>query len=495
MKLILLSLVIAILVPVASLFINPTHVSALTNCDVSAADLAIVPEEVELLRLINEYRTQNGLGTLAISPSLQRASSFISRDMATSPYYFSHTDRYGRTPGTRMTECGFDNPYTWRGENLAAGQGTPEDAMIAWKGSPGHNALMLDPKYVAIGIGFVRNPSAPYVSYWSLDVASDFGFTENPNPSPSPIIIPPSPASSPIVASAAPSPSPTPTPPPTPIPSPAVTLAPPTIEVNVSCINLGYNGSGINFSWINPSSKVTSVNISSNPNFTTYFQKSVGTLLVSTTTAPSGFMNGGTKLALNPNTTYYVRLWNGTHSGSANFTVPACSQSSPTPTPPSNAPSSIPSLAPSPSPIVVSGCDFGANQLIGCIYDGTNFNSLIGATMAGPTLSVPVPDSTTALNINYDVNLPPGQTGNDTFSSRWKGNLTFKEGTYRFTAGSDDGVRVKIGGTLKLNKWVNRPYTEDSFNLTFPSSVTIPVEIEYYDNYGKANLKFYWVKI
>jgi uncharacterized protein YkwD len=147
----------------------------LTSCDVSAADLAITDDESNLLRLVNDYRASRGSGPLAFSPALNRSAAWMSRDMATYAYS-SHTDRLGRGAGTRMTECGFNNPFTWRAEVIAVSvsYATPEQALHGWQGSPPHNEGLLDPKYVAAGIGYVVDPTSQWGYYWTMDMASDF---------------------------------------------------------------------------------------------------------------------------------------------------------------------------------------------------------------------------------------------------------------------------------------------------------------------------------
>ena len=51
--------------------------------------------------------------------------------------------------------------YAWArlGENLAAGQQTPEDVVAAWLASPGHRATLLDPALTELGLG--RADSGP----------------------------------------------------------------------------------------------------------------------------------------------------------------------------------------------------------------------------------------------------------------------------------------------------------------------------------------------
>ncbi len=111
----------------------------------------------------------------------------------------------------------------------------------------------------------------------------------------------------------------------------------PAISLNTSCIPSGtttYSNSELTISWTNPvgGSPVSWVDISPDPGFTNSYHKDVsGT---TSTPAPIGF-NGyqgvsGALLA-QPNSIYYVRLFNGTHSNTSSFTIPSCPQPSPSP--------------------------------------------------------------------------------------------------------------------------------------------------------------------
>ena len=79
--------------------------AALTNCSV---DASLDSEELEFLRLINEHRRSSGLGPLAISDALTRASAWKSKDMADYDY-FSHDDTgaVSRTWVARIRDCGY----------------------------------------------------------------------------------------------------------------------------------------------------------------------------------------------------------------------------------------------------------------------------------------------------------------------------------------------------------------------------------------------------
>ena len=101
------------------------------------------PEELEFLELINDYRQQNGLGTLLLSDALSVSAehhdqdmarySFFAHDTAASSYY-----RVGSQPWDRMEEEGYKF-NTYKGENIAVGYETAEEAFLAWRRSPSHN--------------------------------------------------------------------------------------------------------------------------------------------------------------------------------------------------------------------------------------------------------------------------------------------------------------------------------------------------------------------
>ncbi|QYJ14528.1 hypothetical protein Rxycam_00324 [Rubrobacter xylanophilus DSM 9941] len=138
-------------------------------------------EELEVLRLINEYRQQNGLEPLLLSDTLSVAAERHSEDMAR--YSFFAHDTYassyypaGAEPWDRMAAEGYDY-NTYRGENIAVGYETAEAAFEAWRNSPSHNAAMLDGRYRVVGIGRLYDPSSAYGWYWT----TDFGAVVDPS--------------------------------------------------------------------------------------------------------------------------------------------------------------------------------------------------------------------------------------------------------------------------------------------------------------------------
>jgi uncharacterized protein YkwD len=139
------------------------------------------PEEQAMLRLLNGYRQQHGLVPLKVSPTLNAAAPWLSRDMATYSY-FSHTDRLGCSPDRRLTDCG-NSAYPAGGsaswaENIAAGAADAAHTFAQWQNSAVHNANLLKPDARVAGIGRAYQAASRYGWYWTLDVGTkdDSGF-------------------------------------------------------------------------------------------------------------------------------------------------------------------------------------------------------------------------------------------------------------------------------------------------------------------------------
>jgi uncharacterized protein YkwD len=128
-------------------------------------------EETEMLELINQHRADEGQAPLALSPTLTLSSRWLSRDMAAGNY-MSHHDRQGRNPFTRMNEFGYDFA-SWRGENIACGNGGAAATYSQWLHSPGHNANMLSPHYTVIGIARAYDENSRFHWYWTTDFGSN----------------------------------------------------------------------------------------------------------------------------------------------------------------------------------------------------------------------------------------------------------------------------------------------------------------------------------
>jgi uncharacterized protein YkwD len=102
-----------------------------------------------LVDLANNDRTQDGLGTLALSPLLVEAAQAKANDMAEKSY-FAHTSPQGIDPWFWFQQVGYKFDYA--GENLAVNFSDSGDVNNAWMNSPEHRANILDPHFTQIGI-------------------------------------------------------------------------------------------------------------------------------------------------------------------------------------------------------------------------------------------------------------------------------------------------------------------------------------------------------
>ncbi|MCK2238368.1 MULTISPECIES: CAP domain-containing protein [unclassified Crossiella] len=117
--------------------------------------------EQSVRELVDAERGKAGCAALRWDDRLARAADKHSADMATNDY-FSHTSQDGRSPSDRVKAEGY---HGGAGENIAAGQTTPESVMKTWMNSPGHRANILNCDYKSLGVGLHRGGS--YRFYWT----------------------------------------------------------------------------------------------------------------------------------------------------------------------------------------------------------------------------------------------------------------------------------------------------------------------------------------
>lgn len=106
----------------------------------------------EVIRLTNIERVKDGAAPLQYHAGLQSAAMVRAEEITRK---FSHTRPDGTTAETVLLDCGVSNGA---GENIAAGQKTPEAVVRAWMNSSGHRATMLNPNAKYIGVGVCKSP-------------------------------------------------------------------------------------------------------------------------------------------------------------------------------------------------------------------------------------------------------------------------------------------------------------------------------------------------
>jgi uncharacterized protein YkwD len=130
--------------------------------------------ESEVLALVNQHRAAGATcgGTpygpaaaLVMNAELRSAARGHSQDMATRDY-FSHTSLDGRTFDQRIRDAGYSGSFPL-GENIAAGQSTPEAVVSGWMGSPGHCTNIMSAGFRSIGVGYAFQSSSTYRHYWT----------------------------------------------------------------------------------------------------------------------------------------------------------------------------------------------------------------------------------------------------------------------------------------------------------------------------------------
>ena len=112
----------------------------------------------EVLRLVNIERRRVGLKSLKLSGSLNQSAAIRAREIQKK---FSHTRPNGSKCFTAIKIS-----YGYAGENIAAGQISPEQVVEGWMNSKGHRENILSRHFQYLGVGYYNNPNADYEHYW-----------------------------------------------------------------------------------------------------------------------------------------------------------------------------------------------------------------------------------------------------------------------------------------------------------------------------------------
>lgn len=101
----------------------------------------------QLKQLINQYRLNNKLDILMIDLELAKVSyshsEYMAKKQLASHDYFMN--RQATFPNRLL------------GEVVAWNYHTPESTLQAWKNSPAHNAVLLNPNYTRIGLSYAND--------------------------------------------------------------------------------------------------------------------------------------------------------------------------------------------------------------------------------------------------------------------------------------------------------------------------------------------------
>ena len=124
-----------------------------------------------VLELVNIERANAGVAPLVLDEALCNAANMRAIEMDRTGE-FSHTRPGGRECFTVVDYCNIG--YMMCGENIAAGQPTPEDVVngkYGWMSSAGHKANILSPEYTKMGLGYSTGGGGEYRHYWAQEFA------------------------------------------------------------------------------------------------------------------------------------------------------------------------------------------------------------------------------------------------------------------------------------------------------------------------------------
>lgn len=120
----------------------------------------------EVLRLVNIERTNAGVAPLVLDEALCNAANMRAIEMDCTGV-FGHKRPNDHSCFEVYDICNVE----WQnacGENIAAGQATPEDVMKSWLSSAGHKANILSPEYTKMGLGYSNSVRG---AYWAQEFA------------------------------------------------------------------------------------------------------------------------------------------------------------------------------------------------------------------------------------------------------------------------------------------------------------------------------------
>lgn len=113
--------------------------------------------ENEVLNLVNNERSKQGLRPLTLNWELSRVAKIKSQDMSNNRYFSHQSPTYG-SPFDMMQNFGIT--YRTAGENIAMGQTSSTQVMRDWMNSSGHRANILNKNFTELGVG-------RYGNYWT----------------------------------------------------------------------------------------------------------------------------------------------------------------------------------------------------------------------------------------------------------------------------------------------------------------------------------------
>jgi hypothetical protein len=106
----------------------------------------------------------------------------------------------------------------------------------------------------------------------------------------------------------------------------------------------------------------------------------------------------------------------------------------------------------------------------------------------------PGPNGALGLDFTWGPDAPASGLPEDSFSVRWTRDVEFEEGTYRFFAYVDDGVRLWVDNEQIIDAW----YDSRPHEVTAEYSLgrgRHEIRVEYYEHTGGARIEVWWERV
>ena len=151
-----------------------------TTPPVATASMSVDQVLVQVVVLTNAERAAVGVAPLEGNPQLTLAAQRYADVMADTACFGHNCGPVPRL-GDRAKAAGAAR-WGFIGENVAAGQPTPERVVAAWMASPTHRANLLNPEFTLLGVGQARG--GVYGTYWTQEFGVPAAGTPVETPSP-----------------------------------------------------------------------------------------------------------------------------------------------------------------------------------------------------------------------------------------------------------------------------------------------------------------------
>ncbi len=120
----------------------------------------------EVIYYVNELRKEKGVSPLVADTNVCYVAEARAIEMARNNL-FSHTRPNGQPLTALFSAVGL-NSWSTYGENIAAGNMTPQKVVQMWKDSPGHYANIMNASFKNVGAGVYKQSNTTYGMYWAL---------------------------------------------------------------------------------------------------------------------------------------------------------------------------------------------------------------------------------------------------------------------------------------------------------------------------------------